>query len=143
MRQWREDVRLDIWDYYDEECFREFTDELRKPGNAQLLTWCRGQARVHRTLTEGTDYAFSGLFYELLQFPMFSQYLGDVTQGNVIDSRPARNLAIFSQLLHKYEYLHHINVLTPDNLDRHLWRLFNQFFRFLKDGGISEYEDAF
>ena len=142
VRQWREDVRLDIWDYYDEECFREFTDELRRPKNQLLLAWCRRQARVHRTLTEGTDYAFSGLFYELLQFPLFSQYLGDVTQGNVIDSRPARNLAIFSQLLHKYEYLHHINVLTPDTLERHLWRLFNQFFRFLKDGGLDEYEDA-
>ncbi|RKU20983.1 ATP-dependent helicase [Candidatus Poribacteria bacterium] len=142
VRQWREGVWLDIWDYYDEACVREFVTELRRPENQPLLTWSRRQARTHRTLTEGTDYAFSGLFYELLQFPLFSQYLGDVTQGNVIDSRPARNLAIFSQLLHKYEYLHHINVLTPDALDRHLWRLFNQFFRFLKDGGIDEYEDA-
>ena len=78
----------------------------------------------------------------LLQFPLFSQYLGDATQGDAIDNRPARNLAIFSQLLNKYEYLHHITVLTSKNLDGHLRRLFNQFFRFLKDGGIDEYEDA-
>ncbi|MYC77463.1 ATP-dependent helicase [Candidatus Poribacteria bacterium] len=142
VRQWNKNVWFDIWDYYDNDCFQEFTTELRKPENQPLLEWCRRQARVHRTLTEGTDYAFSGLFYVLLQFPLFSQYLGDVTQGDVIGSRPARNLAIFSQMLNKYEYIHRINVLTPNNLDRNLQRLFNQFFRFLKEGNIFEYEDA-
>ena len=141
-REWREGVTLDIWEYYDNDCFREFTDELRKPENKPLWVWCRRQARVHLTLTEGTDYAFSGLFYELLQFPLFSQYLGDVTQGDVIDGRPARNLAIFSQLLNKFEYLHHIDILIPRYLEKNLRDLFNRFFRFLTDGGINEYEDA-
>ncbi len=142
VRKWRSDATLDIWDYYDKECFWEFTEELRKPENAAMLMWCQSRAKEHLALTKGTDYAFSGLFYELLQFPLFSQYLGSATQGDVIDGRPARNLAIFSQLLNKFEYLHHIPVLTPNNLDRNLQRLFNQFFRFLKDGGIDEYEDA-
>ena len=51
-------------------------------------------------------------------------------------------MAIFSQLLNKYEYLHGINLLIPKYLDRDLQRLFNRFFRFLKEGGIDEYEDA-
>ena len=142
VRKWRRDATLDIWDYYDKKCFQAFITELRKPQNEAMLIWCRGRAKEHLTLTAGTDYAFSGLFYELLQFPLFSQYLGAATQGDVIDGRPARNLAIFSQLLNKFEYLHHIAVLTPNNLDRHLRQLFNQFLRFLKDGGIDEYEDA-
>ena len=142
IRKWSKDASLDIWKYYDEECFSAFAAELRKPENKPLLKWCRKQAKAHLDLTEPTDYAFSGLFYDLLQFPLFSQYLGDATQGGAIDSRPARNLAIFSQLLNKYEYLHRINILTPRNLDRDLQRLFNRFFRFLKDGGIDEYEDA-
>lgn len=141
-RKWNKDASLKIWDYYDEECVRQFLAKLRQPENKPLLDWCRRQARTHSPLTEPTDYAFSGLFYELLQFPLFSQYLGNRTQGGLIDSRPARNLAIFSQLLNKYEYLHRINVLTPTTLNRHLQRLFNHFFRFLKDGGIDEYEDA-
>ncbi|BAQ63137.1 ATP-dependent DNA helicase UvrD/PcrA (plasmid) [Geminocystis sp. NIES-3708] len=52
-----------------------------------------------------------------------------------------RNLAIFSQLLAKFEYLNNINVFTPKYLDSYLQKLFNQFFRFLKDGSIDEYED--
>ena len=132
----------EIWDYYDDECVRPFFTEVQKPENKPLLDWCRRQANKHRALTAPTDYAFSGLFYELLQFPLFSQHLGEATQGGVIDSRPARNLAIFSQLLNKYEYLHRINVLLPEQLNRNLRRLFNNFFRFLKEGGIEEYEDA-
>ena len=142
VRRWREDASLGIWDYYDDECFRAFATELRKPENEPMLAWCRNRAREHLDMTEGTDYAFSGLFYDLLQFPLFSKHLGDATQGGAIDSRPARNLAIFSQLLNKFEYIHNISILTPNNLDRNIQRLFNQFFRFLKDGGIDEYEDA-
>ena len=142
VRKWSKDASLEIWDYYDEECFREFATELRKSENQPLLEWCRRRRKAHYHLTEPTDYAFSGLFYDLLQFPLFSQYLENTTQNGAIDSRPARNLAIFSQLLNKYEYLHHLAILTPKYLDRDIQRLFNRFFRFLKDGGIDEYEDA-
>ena len=48
VRQWREGVWLDIWDYYDEECVREFVTELRRPENQPLLAWCRRQAKEHR-----------------------------------------------------------------------------------------------
>ena len=138
----REDAWLEIWDYYDNDCFREFTTELHKPENELLLAWCKRRSKEHLHLIESTNYAFSGLFYELLQFPLFSQYLGDATQGGAIDSRPARNLAIFSGLLSKFEHLQRIDILIPKYLERNLQLLFNQFFRFLKDGGIDEYEDA-
>ena len=52
-----------------------------------------------------------------------------------------RNLGLFSQLLNKFEYLHHITVFLPEYLDQNLRHLFNRFLRFLKDGGINEYED--
>ena len=141
-RKWNKDASLKIWEYYDDECFKEFTDELRKPENELLRAWCSRRAKEHLHLSESTDYAFTGLFYELLQFPLFSQYLGDLTKGGAIDSRPARNLAIFSQLLSKFEYLHRVDILLPKFLNKNLQDLFNRFFRFLKEGGIDEYEDA-
>ena len=39
IRQWAEGVHLSIWDYYDNACFKSFTDELRKPENKRLLDW--------------------------------------------------------------------------------------------------------
>lgn len=143
IRKWKNDAYLKIWDYYDQQCFATFAEELRKPENQELLKWARVTAKKHLTLTENTDYAFTGLFYQLIQFPLFSQYLDDqlLQTGGVQDTRPMRNLAKFSQMLNKFEYLHNINVFTPNYLNRNVKDLFNQFFRFLYDGGIGEYED--
>jgi len=142
VRKWKADAHLGIWDYYDHRCFDTFAQELRKPENKALLSWARDLARQHLRLAESADYAFSGLFYRLLQFPLFSRYLDeDMLHGGLLDSRAMRNLALFSQMLTKFEYLHHIDVLNPDYLVENIRALFNQFFRFLKDGGINEYED--
>jgi DNA helicase-2/ATP-dependent DNA helicase PcrA len=139
-RQWADGVHLAVWDYYDDQCFRAFTDELRKPENKRLLDWARPLAKRHMLLAQNTDYAFSGLFYQLLQFPLFSRHLDEEALRGVDKGRAARNLATFSALLAKFEYLHFINILTPDYLEKNVRDLFNKFFRFLYEGGIGEYE---
>lgn len=141
VRQWDKSITLDIWDYYDHACFRAFTDELRKPENKRLLEWARPLAKRHMSLAQNTDYAFSALFYQLLQFPLFSRYLDEDALRGVDKGRAARNLATLSKLITKFEYLHYVSVLNPEYLDRNIRALFNQFLRFLYDGGIGEYED--
>jgi DNA helicase-2/ATP-dependent DNA helicase PcrA len=142
VRKWNDHAHLDIWDYYDEHCLKPFMLELRKPENKDLLQWCRALAKTHLALTKNTDYAFSGLFFQLLRFPLFSRYLDEEKlKEGLQESRAMRNLAIFSQLLGKLEYLHNISVLSPKYLEKSLRDLFNQFLRFLFDGGIEEYED--
>lgn len=141
VRAWAEGVSLPIWDYYDHQCFKPFIDELRKPENKPLLDWARPLAKRHAVMTQNTDYAFSGLFYQLLQFPLFSRFLTEEAVQGVDKGRAARNLATFSKLLTKFEYLHYVSVLNPEFLEKNLRDLFNQFMRFLVDGGIGEYED--
>jgi len=141
VRQWAEGAQLAIWEYYDQRCFKFFIDELRKPENKRMLDWARPMAKRHVILAQNTDYAFSGLFYQLLQFPMFSRYLDEDVMAGVDKGRAARNLATFSKLLTKFEYLHFISVLNPEYLEKNIRDLFNQFLRFLYDGGINEYED--
>jgi len=139
-RQWDPKIELGIWGYYDQ-CYKEFANQLRQPKNKELLKWCQKRAAAHNIMTKNSDYGFSGLFYQLLQFSIFGYYLGNQADGGVIDSRPARNLAVFSQLLVKFEYLHHITVLTPKRLEQNLLDLFNNYMRYLQDGGLNEYED--
>lgn len=141
VRAWAEGVTLPIWDYYDHQCFKPFIDELRKPENKAMLDWARPLAKRHAVLTHNTDYAFSGLFYQLLQFPLFSRFLTEEAIQGVDKGRAARNLGTFSKLLTKFEYLHFVSVLNPEWLEKNLRDLFNQFLRFLQDGGIGEYED--
>lgn len=140
VRKWSEDAHLEEWEYFDS-CFRQFAERLREPVNDSLLRWARIRAKEHLTLSANTDYGFTGLFYQLLQFPLFMQFLDSSDLSGVHDSRAVRNLAIFSQLLMKFEYLHNILVLTPKYLETNIRNLFNQFLRFLMDGGLDEYED--
>ena len=140
-RQWADGAHLNVWDYYDNSCFKLFVDELRKPENKRLLDWIRPLAKRHIVLSQNTDYAFSGLFYQLLQFPLFSRFLDDTVIFNVDKGRAARNLATLSKLIAKFEQLHYISVLNPEFLEKNLRNFFNQYIRFLFDGGIGEYED--
>lgn len=141
VRKWADDADLAIWRYYDDRCFVPFADALRRPENAELLSFARPLAKRHSALTANTDYAFSGLFYRLIQFPLFSRYLSEKATSGVDKGRAARNLAAFSSLLNKFETLHHLNVFQPAYLDRRLREFFNLFLRFLADGGLGEYED--
>lgn len=141
VRAWADGVTLPIWDYYDQLCFKPFIDELRKPENKPLLDWARPLAKRHAVLTQNTDYSFSGLFYQLLQFPLFSRFLESEAALGVDKGRASRNLGTFSKLLTKFEYLHYVSVLNPEFMEKNLRDLFNQFLRFLVDGGIGEYED--
>ena len=141
VRAWAEGVTLPIWDYYDQQCFAAFTTELRKPENKPLLDWARPVAKRHAVLSQNTDYSFSGLFYQLLQFPLFARFLAEDAVHGVDKGRAARNLGTFSKLLTKFEYLHFVSVLNPEYLEKNIRDFFNQFMRFLVDGGIGEYED--
>ena len=132
----REGATMQIWSYYDQECLTPFVELLKQPEQIDLLSWCQLTVRKHLGLNKNADYAFSSLFYELLQFPLFSKYLDED------NPRAQRNLATFSQLLAKFEYLYRISVLNPKYLDENLRSLFNQFFNFLREGGIDEYEDV-
>lgn len=141
VRKWSAEANLNIWQYYDERCFKSFTNELRKPENQRLLDWARPLAKHHFRLAQNADYAFSGLFYQLLQFPLFSKYLSEDALQGIDKGRAAHNLATFSTLLSKFEYLHYISVLNPEYLQKNIRDLFNHFLRFLQEGGIDEYED--
>ncbi|MFZ4414638.1 MAG: ATP-dependent helicase [Bacteroidales bacterium] len=142
VRQWDSNITLAIWGYYDHDCFKTLSEKLRLPENRDIKNWITAKRKQHDVLTGNTNYGFTNLFYQILQFPLFSAYLDEDRLNGVQNSRPMRNLAIFSQLLNKFEYLHHISVLTPNFLDNNLRSLFNQFLRFLKEGGINEYEDT-
>lgn len=109
--------------------------------NDELLNWMKFRIDDHKKLEGNFKYAYSGLVYQLLEFePFFSMLNVDVSQG-VYDTRTIRNIGLFINLLVKFEYLYNIAVLTKNNIEKYSKRLFNQYIRFLKDGGINEYED--
>lgn len=114
---------------------------LQKPEAADFRNWIRRRGKIHANLKETTDYAYSGLIYQMFEFEPFSTILGTDMRVGVIDLRPARNIALFTQVVGKFEYLHRIDVLNAKYIDINTGRFFNLYLRLLYDGGISEYED--
>lgn len=142
-------IENDEWEWlgnlkhYYLSCVQFFNDVIlvNKKDNMDLLKFITTCGNRHTDLKKNTDYAFAGLFYQLLEFVPFKSYLSTDIDSGVIDLRPARNLAALSRLLTKFEYLHRVEVFTEKNLDKILKDFFIKYIRFLFTGGIGEYED--
>ena len=136
------DFQPETADYYYG-CMRFFADTLKgdPKRHAGLLAWAKRRAAQHKVLSKTADYSFLTLFYEALQFPLFADILAVNHDGSPKASRDAFNLALFSQLLSKFEYIYSISVLNPKYLEKDLNHLFRQFFHFLIKGGLEEFED--
>lgn len=138
------DYLEEIWAYYDL-CLDVFTGELRSdPAKHKALReWAVKKAQEIAKASRNTDYTFANLFYEMLQFPMFSEFLSAELGGGVADLRPIYNLALFSKLLCRFESMNGVVAIVANREKRTkiLRKLFNEYFKFLKDGGIGEYED--
>jgi len=122
-------------------CIAAANEYLARPEAADFRNWIRRRGKIHFSLKDSTDYAYSGLIYQMFEFEPFSTYLGLDMRVGIIDLRPARNIALFTQVVGKFEYLHRIDVFTEKSIDTNTEWFFNLYLRLMFDGGISEYED--
>lgn len=130
---------LNFYSFYRNRCVEPARKLLQE--NNDLKAWYEVVLKNHSSLTKNTDYGFTGLLYQLLQFEPFRSYIGVNIGTGVIDERAARNISILSAVLGKFEYLHRVDVFTAQNIVDTAERFFNMYLKFLYDGGITEYED--
>lgn len=126
--------------YYTEKCLETFLAFQKANPDSPLIKWCAQRGMDHSDPNKSFDYAFTGLVYQILQFEPFLSIMESEISG-VVDSRAIRNVAEFTKLTTRYEFLHNINVFTAKGLDIDTTQFFNRYLRFLYEGGISEYED--
>lgn len=128
-------------------CIEDANKYLADPEAADFHNWIRRRGKLHFGLKEATDYGYSGLIYQMFEFSPFSDILSTEMNVGLVDLRPARNIAMFTQVINKFEYLHRISVLDPATyqgrrrVDQNTETPFNLYLKLLYDGGISEYED--
>lgn len=126
--------------YYTEKCLATFLAFRNAHPDSPLIKWCAQRGMEHSDPNKSFDYAFTGLVYQILQFEPFLSIMQSELSG-VVDSRAIRNIAEFTKLTTRYEFLHNINVFTAKGLEIDTTQFFNRYLRFLYEGGISEYED--
>ena len=139
-------IKPDLLTYY-RNCIITANEYLSQKENSELLKLLRRNGKRHLSLSGTTDYAYSGLLYQLFEFQPFVKILDTDMRAGVVDVRPVRNIATLTQIIGKFEYLHRIDVLDSKEyrgkrrIDRDTELLFNQYLRLLFEGGITEYED--
>ena len=88
-------------------------------------------ADYHSFMRKNTDYAFSGLAYQLFAYEPFASILQTDMHNGVVDLRPARNLSLLTAIIVKYEYLHRIDVFAPDTIEKTVEQFFNMYLKFM------------
>jgi DNA helicase-2/ATP-dependent DNA helicase PcrA len=142
VRQGASSYQNPIWKYYDWECEKLFQDELKTKQNQSLSLFIDELRDKHSDLNQNTDYAFIKLFYQLISYDLFADFLSEESMNGPDKGRAQRNLSKFSTFLSKFEYLHNVNnVFIPKYFDSNIKKFFNDYLPYLKDGGIDEYED--
>lgn len=124
---------------YYEECIKSVESFVLE--DEQLKWFIRNTGISHMNLFSNTDYAFTGLLYKLFEFEPFREYLNIDLNNGLVDQRPLRNISILTQMIAKFDYLQNIDVFTPKRIVKDVETFFNTYLRFLKDGGMGEYED--
>lgn len=131
--------------FYYRSCIKTANEFVTKPENMELKRFIRAHGKEHasiaKTLSDATDYTYSGLLYRLFMYKPFSDILDTNLGVGVVDIRPARNLAKLTQIIGKFEYLHNVDVLSGKYIVKNTELLFNMYLKLLYDGGITEYED--
>jgi DNA helicase-2/ATP-dependent DNA helicase PcrA len=133
--------------YYYRDIAKLAKDTIAMPENSGLRAFIEQQGAKHASLKETTDYAYSDLLYQLFAYPLFASFLDTDLESGVIDARPARNIALLTKIVSKYEYLENIEVLNGleyngiRKIDKDTEILFNLYLKLLYDGGVGEYED--
>lgn len=133
-------ISPELMTYY-RDCIQYANSLLELEENKSWKKWMRTTGRAHFELVGTTDYAYSGLLYRMFEFGPFAEIIKTDISGGIVDVRPIRNLAKMTQILAKFEYLHHVDVLNSSYLNYNVSLLFNTYLRLLFEGGITEYED--
>ena len=87
--------------FYYRDCILMANGLLKDPENTDILKFIRQHGKSHVGLTGTTDYAYSGLLYQLFMFEPFKGILDTDLGLGVVDIRPTRNLALLTQVIGK------------------------------------------
>lgn len=126
---------------YYEGCMELVGEYLETPEGEPLSELLGELADYHSFMEHNTDYAFTGLAYRIFAREPFATILAADVNSGVVDLRPTRNLALMTSILAKYEYLHHVDVFSPQKIAKDVELFFNLYLKLLRRGGIDEYED--
>lgn len=109
--------------------------------NTELMAYIEETKRMVIALKEDSDVSLLDVFYRIISYPPFKDYLQADLNRNVLESRAARNLAEASRMLSKFSFLHDMHHISDKNKLSMPEEFFNIYLKYMYEDGIGEYED--
>lgn len=123
------------WNPELEKYYRDCLAVLGKVKTKELKSCLDGIKKELSELKDSLKKGIVDLLYEIIGNPPMLSWIDDPAK--------ARNLAILSDLLTKYQQYYRLPVIRADNMDRLRAMLFNSFFYAIRNAGLDEYEDPY
>lgn len=115
--------------------YAECLDETESLGDKRLVEYFNKTRKEILTVSGSLKKGIVDVFYEMLAYYPFQSWVEDPIKG--------RNIAIFSNLLTKFQEYYHLFVISAQNWERLRKYLFNSFLYSMREIGLDEYEDPF
>lgn len=124
-----------------DECIKEAKTIIMNSQYNEFQKWYKLMLSKTKDMNETLNYAFTGIIFQMLSYEPFSSMIKTDLKKGVYDTRTARNIALLESLIARFEKMYNISVLTKKSTNSYVKKLFSTYFRFLLEGGITEYED--
>ena len=112
-----------------------------KKADVGLNNYIADTEKFINDLSGESELTLLDIFYRIIAFSPFREYLSADLTGNVIESRAARNLSEISRMISKYLFLHNIYSISSDNKPAVAEEFFNIYYKYMIEDGVGEYED--
>ena len=146
-RSYLADLRQNTFTHGIPDRLRDYFITCVKEANAlykgipELNVFIQQQIGQIQDADENNDSGVMDIFYKLMAFAPFKDYLSADLLDNVLKTRAVRNLSEISRLLSRFSHLHGMHSITAVNRVALPEELFNVFFQYLFIDGLGEYED--
>lgn len=92
-------------------------------------------------LSEESNESFLDIFYKILSYKPFKNYLSADMNDIILATKAARNLSEFSRMIAKFSDMYDMHLLDQKNKVSLPERFFNEYLKYLYIDGVGEYED--
>lgn len=128
----------EIFYYYNNNCLEKMRRIVRE--DEKFYKWIVEKRRENAQKDLEFFPNLKTVFYSFFQFDCFKKYF-KLKDSSELEKNPTHNLAIFTDLLDKYETLTKISKIPVDQLDTYIRYFFMTYLRQLREKKMDEYEN--
>ncbi|MDP0506782.1 MAG: ATP-dependent DNA helicase [Fusobacterium sp. JB019] len=129
--------KMYIKNTYYKECYNKVINEMEI--DIELREYIK-KLRTESKILDCSMNNFFNILYSFIGFKGFRKYL-DLEKDHILENRETYNIGIFFKLVNKFDRICELEKIDKNNIEKVIHYFFGKHLIYLKNSGISEYED--